>query len=117
MASVAFSALRAETAVRERSDWPSSSDDDEDAFVELSPQQNLYRSTMAHFTTRQNGGRFGGKISASSFFCRHLQKSYTYCIRLLQMVQDNSAQNQLGPHTTRNKMQNSAHANSAQFKF
>ena len=81
MASVALSALRAETAVRERSDWPSSSSDDEDAFVEpLSPQQNLYRSTMAHFTPRQNGGRFGGKTSASletffsSFFCRHLQK-------------------------------------------
>ena len=80
MASVALSALRAETAVRERSDWPSSSNDDEDAFVELSPQQNLYRSTMAHFTPCQNGGRFGGKISASletflsSFFCRHLQK-------------------------------------------
>ena len=65
MASVALSALRAETAVREKSDWPSSSDDDEGAFVELSPQQNLYRSTMAHFTPRQIGGRFGGKISAS----------------------------------------------------
>ena len=37
-------------------------------------------------------------------------------------VQDNSDQNQLGPHKTRPmptrpKMQNSAHANSAQFKF
>ena len=58
---------------------------------------------------------------------KHIEKTFHSIARVGLGVQDNSAQNQLGPcqlgphknrpMPTRPKMQNSAHTNSAQFKF